>query len=47
MTEIQSAQVGTAIREAVTAAIQQVGVGTLKATSMFLSNERVRLKKAA
>ncbi len=47
MTTTQATHIESAIRAAVTATIAQVGIAGLKATSMFLSNERSSLKKAA
>lgn len=47
MTDVQKAQLAVALRDAVTLALKEVGIAGLKATSLFLSNERSVAKKAA
>lgn len=47
MNATQAARLENVIRNAVNAAIKEAGIGALKATSMFLSNERSSMKKAA
>lgn len=47
MSELQAAQIETALRVAVESAIKTLGLATLKSTSLFMSNERRVMKQAA
>lgn len=47
MNDAQAKQIEAAFRKAVEAAIAKHGIAGLMATSMFLSNERRTLRKAA